>query len=229
MSNLLIIYPFFLEFSDFTFDNFWKDIFISCACDRFPRSSKYDPETHTLYIRTPDVGGRNKTEQIKLPNKASDAYLLMTQMFQNKLNIYSSRDLKIKREEMEESRESRKVDLDCEWKKLKPKSLRDTFIMDYVISMGQKYSLSNKDIKKLFHQLQSGFQFKHIDGNDIEYSNGKITNIQGVNYHPEDKKLEFSRPSQKATKNDKSRINKKIFQSIDRFLRETASTQLKLE
>jgi len=228
MSNS-IHHPFFLEFSDFTFDNFWKEIFISCAQDRFPRGSRYDQESHTLYIRTPDVGGRNKTEQIKLPDKASDAYLLVTRMFQVKLNIYSAHDLRIKRQEMEETKASRAVELDCEWKKLKPKSLRDTFIMDYIIEIGNKYSLSNREVKKLFHNIQSGFQFKNIDGNDIEYNNGKVTNIRGVKYDPDEKKIIFSRSSQKAAKNEKNKTNKKIFQSIDRLIRENTSSQLKLE
>lgn len=224
----LIVYPFFLEFSDFTFDDFWKEIFINCACDRFPRGVKYDAESHTLYVRTPDVGGRSKVEPIKLPSKPNEAYLSVINIFQEKLNIYSSSDLKLKRKELEESKENIKINLDCEWKQLKPRSLRDNFIMDYVISLGDEHSLPPKEVKRLFHLLHTGFQFKQIDSNNVQYANGKIISISGVKYFPEEKTFRFEKPSQRDCKNDKPKPNIKIFQSLDRFVREMAARQLKL-
>ncbi len=228
MSLPVIIHPCFNECQDYTLDQFWKDIFFSCACNKFPRGIRYDGSTRTLSIRTPVPGGRNRTEVINLPEKSEDAYTVLMQVFREKLGIFSSKDLQIKKQELDEIQIRRRVDMDCEWKKLKPRSIKDLMIMNYILNLKQKYDLSVKETKKLFITIQLGFQFKKLSSEDVEYSDRAIQSINGLEYKTDTKNWVVTNLPRSVSKSEKTLATQKFCQSIDKFLREYKSRRLRL-
>lgn len=182
----VIIYPIFLECKKFTADQYWKDTLTMCASNKFPKGSKYDSDNHTIYIR--NLAEKSKyAEVIPLPTDFKELFNALLELFREKLNLYSSLDIKLKRKEIENIRESLSVRLDCTWKQLKPRSLRDNIVIQYVLRLKDEYNLSPKEVKDLFNEINMGFHFKNITSDDVEYEKGeiirinKLEKIEGVN------------------------------------------------
>ena len=157
MSSPIIIHPCFQECQYFTLDQFWKDIFILCSCNKFPRGIRYDPSLKTLFVRTPGVGGKTRLEVISLPDEPEEIYKVLMKIFKEKLGIFSSLDLKIKREELKNIQSQKKIDLDCEWKKIKPRAIKDQLIINYVSELKNEHNLTIKESKLLLAKIQLGF------------------------------------------------------------------------
>lgn len=228
MTTSVVIHPCFQECQDYTLDQFWKDTFFACACNKFPRGVRYDSAKRTLHVRTPGAGGRNKIEIIDLPETSEEIFDIMIQVFREKLGLYSSLDLQIKRDELDEVRSQKRVNMDCEWKGLKPRSLKDTMIVNYVAKLRDEYDLSDKEVKKLYSQIQLGFQLKKIESDDVEYSDRAIQNIEGLEYDPKTRVWSLARSPKISSKSEKTVVTQKFYQSIDSFLRSQHSRRLRL-
>jgi hypothetical protein len=225
MAKVMILYPFFNLLADYTLDNFWKNIFYNCSCNKFPRRASYDDVTKTLYIRMPATGGRTKIEQFKIPSSPEEAYVLLTNLFQQKLNIFSSSDYQHQNRELEKIKTENKVELDCEWKQLKPRSLKDPIIRDYISRISHEYELSAYEMRRLYAQLLTGFQLKYIDSDDIEYDNGVITAIYNCEFDESQKRFNFLRDTKIKQKTEKATTTCQTTSSLDRFIKEMNSLQ----
>ena len=226
MSSPVIIHPCFQECQYFTLDQFWKDTFLLCACNKFPRGVRYDSSLKTLYVRTPSTGGRTRVEVISLSEKPEEIYLVLMNVFKEKLGIFSSLDLQIKREELKNIQSQRKIDLDCEWKKIKPRALKDQMIINYVSRLKDEYSLTMKESKLLLSRIQLGFQLKKLCSDDVCYSNRQIQSINGLTYDNLKKEWVIINPPRLVSKTEKPVVTQKFYQSIDRFAREYKSRHL---
>ena len=226
MSSPIIIHPCFQECQDYTLDQFWKDIFFAGACNKFPRGVRYDGSSGTLFVRTPGTGGRTKVEAIVLPEKSDKMYLALIHVFREKLGMFSSRDLQIKKDEFEEIQAQRLVDMNCEWKKLKPRAIKDFMIMSYVSSMRKIHDMSLKDAKKLLSTIQLGFQLKKLNSEDVNYSDRAIQSINGLEYNSSSKEWIITNAPRSVSKSDKIASTQKFYQSVDRFVREYKARRL---
>lgn len=172
----VVIYPAFLECQKYTADQYWKDTLMMCASNKFPKGSRYDSDTHTIHIR--NTAEKSKySEAIPLPTEPRELFNFLVELFREKLDLYSSLDIKLKRREIENIKESLSIRLDCTWKQLKPRSLRDNIIIQYVLRLKDEYNLSPKEVKDLFNEINMGFHFKNINSDDVEYEKGEIIRI----------------------------------------------------
>ena len=228
MSSPIIIHPCFQECQHFTLDQFWKDIFLLCSCNKFPRGVRYDSKLKTLFVRTPIAGGRTKVEVISLPDEPEKLYLVLMKIFKEKLTIFSSLDLQFKREELKNVQSQKKIDLDCEWKKLKPRALKDQIIINYVSRLKKEQNLSVKEAKLLLSRIQLGFQLKKLSSDDVCYSDREIQSINGLEYDISKKEWVITNTPHLVSKTDKSVVTQKFFQSVDRFMREYKNRHTKL-
>lgn len=227
MSNPIIIHPCFQECQDYTLDQFWKDTFFACACNKFPRGIRYDASKKNLHVRAGN-GGKNKVEVIDLPSEPVEMFKIMISIFRDKLGIYSSHDLQIKRDELDEARSQKRINMDCEWKKLKPRAIKDAILCDYVARLKDEYNLSDKETRKLFLQIQLGFQLKKINSDDVQYSDRAIQNIDGLEYDENTRFWSIPREPKLSSKTEKSVVTQKFYQSIDAYLRMMKSRRLRL-
>lgn len=215
MTSPIIIYPCFQECQDFVIDSFWKDIFFACACNKFPKGVRYNCSTGTLLVRY-----GKKSEAIDLPENAQNICLILLDVFREKLSIYSSKDLQIKRQTLDDRQSQKKINLDCGWKQLKPRSVRDYMILNYVLKCKKKYTLTDLESKKLLTTIQLGFQFKNLISDDVEYSDRKIKDLRGLEFDEEAREWYITNKARASSKSSKSSPSQKFNQSIDRFLRE---------
>lgn len=226
MTEKNIIYPKFLGCQNYTLDDYWNDVFMGCSCNKFPRGTRYNEKENTLTVRVPLVQGKYKTENIQLPEDSKELYECMIDIFKEKMGMYSPLDLHIKREELEDIQDQYKIDLDCEWKKLKPRSVKDTLIMSYGTSLKNKYQLSSKETKNLISVINLGFQFKKLTSDDIDYREREIKNIKGLKFNPETRTFYITNPPRKVNKSEKTVKSQKFLQAVDKYFKESISQRL---
>jgi|LakMenEpi03Aug12_release.lakeMendotaPanAssembly.Ray.scaffolds.fasta_scaffold70665_2 hypothetical protein len=215
-----VIYPYFEECQDFTLDQYWKDIFFSCACGTFPKGCRFDPNTHTLYTRVQVTNTKTKGEAIYLPQKSEEIYLILLDVFKNKFGMFSSKDLQIKKDELEEIQEQQRINMDCEWKKLKPRAIKDFLISNYVSDLQTKYNLTSKEARLLFTNIGVWMQLKKITSDDIDYQNHSILNIRGIEFDEQTRVWSNTNTAKFNGKSDKINKPQKFDQALDKFARD---------
>lgn len=227
MKKQVIIFPEFLSCNDFTCDNYWKDVFEKCACNKFPQNCWYDNSKNTLSIKLPIAGGKFQTEVHALTADPETNYKIMIDIFRNKLDLKSSIDLRLQKDIIEESRKSHEINLDCEWKKLKPKYLQDYMIMNYILSLKDKYSLNQREVTKLYLNIYTGFNLKKISTDDINYENGKIISIDCLTFNPDNRTFVITNDYGNSSRNEKNSTTTKVDSSIEKFIKEYKMRRLK--
>lgn len=220
-----IIHHCFDECQDFTLDQYWKDIFFLCACGKFPKGCRYDPATHTLYTRIAIAANKTKGEAISLPKSSEEIYTTLLDIFKNKFGMFSSRDLQIKKDELFDIQEQQKINMDCEWKKLKPRSIKDFLISNYVSDMQIKHNLTQKESKILLTTIGIWMQMKKITSEDILYEDYTIKDIRGIRFLEEERKWVNDNSPKLTYKPEKTSKPQKLDQCLDRFIREHKNRQ----
>jgi hypothetical protein len=170
-----IIYPIFLECSQYAEDTFWINIFEDLAYGKTPYGTYINKDFLCCKYK-------NKEFNYKIEKKNSkELYDDIYNLFANKLGLLSQIDKinqKIDFYNLEEEIKSYKKS----WVNIKKKNIKDLFIENYVIEMRNKYNLTLKQSKFLLSIIFIGMIFKVFSIKDINYEDGKITSIEGINF-----------------------------------------------
>ena len=170
-----IIYPVFLECCEFSTDSFWENMFEDLAYGKTP---------HGTYINKNFLccSYKNKEFSYKIERKDpielyTDIYNLLTK----KLGMMSYMEKIKKRVDFEET-ESRIKEFRQDWGNIRKKNIKDLLVERYVIDMKNTYSLSLKQSKYLLSIIFIALIFKVFTSKDIEYGDGKIKSISGIEF-----------------------------------------------
>lgn len=185
---------------------------------------RYDPTHNNIIIK---IDG--KTEVIDIPTDPIQVFQTMMRIFRESMGMMSSRDLVVQKDEMESARQQRQVDLDCDWKKIKPKSLKNQLLSDFVWRLRDKYGLTNAEVKKLFSVIHIGFQFHSLTGDGVNYSRGKIRSIEGLTFNPKTRTFSVPEFSVGTSKSDKVVPSSRLYTMVDKYLREQVTRKLRLK
>lgn len=170
-----IIYPIFLECLQFITDKFWDNIFEDLAYGKAPYGTYISKGSLTCKYK--DKEFIYKIEKKDPEILYNEVYVLLTK----KLGLLSHQDKinkKIDFQNIEdEIKEGRK-----NWNSIRKKNIKDLLIENYVITMKNKYLLTIKQAKYLLSIIFIGMIFKIISVKDIEYRDGIITKIEGINF-----------------------------------------------
>lgn len=198
------VYPFFRNLEKYTLDPFWIGFLEKCATNKFPSRLKYDQNSHSLIISTKSSRSRAIKQNINLPSDEKKALTLITNIAKTKLGLVSSRDLSVSLEKEENVKNN-----SLEFKDVKPKSLKESLINDYILLLSQKYNLSQIEIKSLESLIHLGFQFKTLDHSMVIYNGEKITSIKNIKYNRKDKCFLIDIPLslKKQSKTEKKELN----------------------
>lgn len=212
----VILLPIFEECKKYTLDPFWKEVLSSCSKNKFPKGIRYNPTTNVIYVK--DKSGKNKTFQLE--NEARSIFTTLIQIFKEEYSMFSPMDIVKKREEIGILRDE--DDVSREWKNLKPKILKDFYILDYVLELSNKHNLSNDERKKLYDTIQSSINFNKITALHIDYNveERRIINISGLSYDKKRRIFKVTNESVIPHKSEKNSTDKRIYQAIDKFIRE---------
>ena len=228
MGSPPVIHPIFRECETYTLDPFWKEIFQQCSRNRFPRGVRYDWKKNTLYVKLQgSSAGKPNVKVCKIPPEAPDAFEVVTSVFRE-LGLRSKRDMDLKREEIRKVRKERTVNLDCSWKEIKPKYMKDRMIHNFVRSLQEKYELDSRETKGLLNTIILGFQLKQIDSTDVRYEKGEILGIDSLEFSSEKRSFCIDRDIKRSPSNDKSSKSSKFFSTFEVYLREARKKRLRM-
>lgn len=218
MTTSTIIHPLFEECKNYTLDPYWKDKFSNFAHNRFPVGVRYDPAHRNLILK---LDGK-KTEVVALPeDDAAYSFQIVMKILRERLDMHSNRDLKTRKEKMVTDSHALRCDLDCEWKKIKPRHLKDQLMMDYIAGLKQKYNLTPPEVKHLISVVQLGFQFRAFSQDDVNFSKGVVKNIEGLKFDSKTRKFMIPEyPSSKTS--DKASTADKFYSNLKKFLKDDA-------
>lgn len=200
-----IIHPIFEECKKYTLDPFWKEKFSNFACNRFPPGARYDANHKNMILK---ING--KTEVIALSDDATYVFQVMLNILREKFGMQSTRDIEFQKGEMENNVRNNTIEIDCEWKKIKPKHIKDQLVMDYIIHLKEKYKLTQPEVRNLISIIQLGFEFKSLTQDNVIFKNGRVKIIEGLEFDKSTRTFStpkitsiISRPTEKVSSTDK--------------------------
>ena len=170
-----IVYPVFLECCQHADDSFWENIFEDLAYGKTP---------YGTYINKNFLccSYKNKEFSYKIERKDSDElYNDIYNLLTNKLGILSNKE-KIKKRVDFNNTETRIKECRQEWGNIRKKNIKDLLVERYVVDMKNKHCLTIKQAKHFLSVLFIAIVYKVMTSDDIEYSKGKIQNIDGIEF-----------------------------------------------
>lgn len=170
-----IVYPIFIECLQFTEDIFWENIFEDLAYGKTP---------YGTYISKDFLCCKYKKKDFSYKIERKDPEILYKEVYNllaNKLGLLSSAE-KIKKKKMITDLETNLKNSGKNWIDIKKKNIKETLIELYVTKMKNKYFLSISQARYLLSIIFIAIVFKVITNKDIEYENGVIHNIKGIDF-----------------------------------------------
>lgn len=213
-----LLFRIFADCSLYTLDPYWKDIFLDCSRNKFPKGILYNPKKHELYVRT---SATTKAKVVVLSQDSKDTFKIMMDVFKRILGMHSTRDLQFQHDEIENAAKSKAINLNCEWKDIKKKYIRKQLIINYVIKLRDTYKLSQADVKILMSCINLGFQFHDLSPKDVVYRQGEIKKINKLVFNPKTKSFHIKGIKERSIpQSEKLNKPKRIYQSLDKFVKD---------
>jgi len=178
-----ILYPVFLECLKFINDSFWENIFEDLAYGKTP---------YGTYINKEFLCCNYKDKEFSYKIEKKDPEILYNDIYSllgKKLGILSIRD-KTNRQFDFQNIENELKECRKNWSNIRKKNIKDLLIERYVLNMKTRYSLSYKQAQTLLSTIFIGLVFKVISVKDIKYSDGIITEIEGISFSDKEFKFE---------------------------------------
>jgi hypothetical protein len=173
-----LVYPFFIKCCIYTDDIFWKFVFEDLAYGKTP---------YGIYLTKNFLccNYKGKEFSYKIDSKKNPQKLFneVYDILHKKFGLLSKND-KVRRKKMFEDTEIEIQDNNKNWRKIRKKSIKQNIIEKYSIDKKNKYNLSNFQMKRIFSIVVIGLIFKTITFDKIVYSDGKISDINGISFSP---------------------------------------------
>jgi len=179
-----ILYPIFLECCTHSDDIYWQNIFEDLSYGISPYGTYFSKDYLCCNYKKKEFS--YKIEQKESKQIYKEVYNLLSK----KLGLLSqSQKIEKKKDfiNFEDSiKETRKT-----WNDIRKKNIKELLIEQYTVKMKNRYSLNIKQTRNLLKVIIIALVLKIITANDIDYENGTITKIEGINF--ESKKILYQR------------------------------------
>lgn len=170
-----IIYPIFLECCQYADDTFWENIFEDLAYGKAPYGTYISKDFMCCSYKKKEFSYKIEKKDVEIMYQ--EVYNLLTK----KLGLLSQRERAKKRKafvDLEESiKESRK-----NWSDIRKKNMKELLIELYVTRMKIKHLLTIKQARYLMSIIMIALVFKVITADDIDYRDGRIHEINGIDF-----------------------------------------------
>lgn len=170
-----IVYPLFVQCCQFACDNFWELIFEDLAYGKCP---------YGTYISKDFLCCSYKNKEFSYKIEKKDPNILYTEIYTlltEKLGLLSHTD-KIQKKKAFIDLENTLKDSRKTWSDIRKKNIRELMLELYVTKMKSIHSLTLKQAKHLLSIIFIAMVFKVITNNDIQYENGRIQHIDGIDF-----------------------------------------------
>lgn len=168
----VLVYPCFLSCTEYTEDEYWKNIFEDLAFAITPQGAYISK--HYIISNT-----KNKefVYKINIDLDPETIFIDIYNLFSEKLGIKSVQEI----EDYKNSIDSSELVFNS-WNSIKKKSIRDSIILDYVTKKSDEYNLSRAKAKELLNTINLGILLKFISNKHIHYDDNEIKDIEGFEF-----------------------------------------------
>lgn len=170
-----IVYPMFLKCCQYADDVFWENVFEDLAYGKTP---------YGTYISKDFLCCSYKKKEFSYKIEKKEEKVLYTEIYElltKKLGLLSQRE-KLKKKKIFTDIENTIKDSRKTWGDIRKKNMKELLIELYVTNMKAKFSLTINQARFLLSVILMAMTFKVITGDDINYENGKIISIDGIDF-----------------------------------------------
>ena len=171
-----IIYPVFLECCQFTIDVFWQNIFEELA---------YGKTSYGIYISKNFICCNQKKKEFSYKIENKEPQVVFNELYnilKNKVGLQSHQEKLNTRKAFNDLEDETNKNIKNNWGSIKKKNMKELLIELYVTKMKNKYFLTLEQSRYLISIIYIGIIFKVITKKDINYSNGEIVHIDGIDF-----------------------------------------------
>lgn len=169
-----IEYPVFLECCTYVKDDYWRSIFEDLAYGIAPRGTFISKGNLCCRLK------KSIFNYVIIESNPKELYDGIYDKLSGKIGLVSHQEhvekiTKVKN--LGEELSSHRIE---NWKNIKKKNVKDALIHMYICRKQKKHKLTAKQSKHLLSIVFIGMAYKTITPSDINYANGKITDIKGI-------------------------------------------------
>lgn len=169
-----IVYPVFLKCCEYSTTDFWKSVLEDLSYGKTPHNVVLkDDVLHCPRKIT------YKIDEMKDPEKI---YNDIVNLFTTAKVVLAADSTKKKIEEFIEA--NKKQLFESDWSSIRKKSDKDMLLEMFVIDMKIKHKLSFTQARCLLNLIHIALIFKVLTNTDINYSNLRVSSIDGVSFSP---------------------------------------------
>lgn len=170
-----LLYPFFLKCCQHADDIYWENVFEELAFGKTPYGTYISKDFLCCSYKKKEFSYKiEDKDSLKLYN---DVYNLFTK----KLGLLSEKEKITKHKAFCKAEESIKDSRKC-WCDIRKKNTKELLIELYVCKIKNKYMLSIKQARYLLNIIMIAIVLKVITNEDIKYTNGSISKIEGIDF-----------------------------------------------
>lgn len=164
-----IIYPIFLRIASQMDDTFWKYIYEDLSYNKCP---------YGIYIQNDFICCFKKGKEFSYRIDENNENILNELHFllKNKAGILSEKEKIQQKEEFFQSKNEEKR------KTINKKHIRDNLLQKFILEQSKIYDIKLEHCRKIINYLYSAFMFKNISIDNIDFENGYISNIDGIEF-----------------------------------------------
>ncbi len=170
-----IIYPIFLECANCAIDGFWENIFEELAYGKTPYGTYISKDFLCCRYKNKDFSYKIERKDTRLIY--NDIYKLLTK----KVGILSPKEKVKRRKDFKDIGDNMQAARQC-WSDIRKKNTKELMIELYVTRMKKKHNLTVQQARYLLSAIFIGMVFKVITTKDIDFSDGKIQRIDGIDF-----------------------------------------------
>jgi len=169
-----LIYPIFLQCSNYCDDQFWINIFTNLAYGVTPYGS---------YFYKNSLNYKTKTAKIFscIVDMSTDPHTLYTEVYElihSAMGVISPSQRLEMHQEFDSGEDRNRTD----WSVIKKKNIKDMLIDLYAIKVMTEHNRSMEDTRTLRGFICTALTFKALTASDITMMDGRIESIKGIDF-----------------------------------------------
>lgn len=168
-----VIFPIFIKCAEICKDDFWKQLFEDMGYGKHPKNIFISDMTINIGKNKPAFSFVNLTEQEIVTN--------LIPFLQNHTSLYSCSDLKKRKLLIQQLKIEKEYINNIKWHQIRKTTHKKIFLLNFVDAKRAEFNLSWDKAINLYNLLLAEI-FKQGMSKKIEYQNGSIISIEGLEF-----------------------------------------------
>lgn len=171
-----VIYSILIECSEIVTDDFWKQFYKDLATGK---------STKGIYITNGVIQTSNKRNGFiyTITDKAPEIIVEeLHHLLTTYTNICSKKDISKKRQILKEIEDEIEEYKTSKWSSIKRKNYKNSLFIEYVLGLKKTYDMSWQATINAYKTITYAFECKTHGSKDVNYINGKIVDIEDIEY-----------------------------------------------